>query len=67
MYKIPDEIVQFIENIQTWRVELTTRGQSVTRVNIQRGIFQREALSPLLFVIAMMSLKYILGKMQCRI
>ena len=62
MYKIPDQIVQSIEKtMQIWKVELTA-GQSLAEVKIQRGIFQGESLSPLLFVIAMMLLNYILRK-----
>ena len=66
MYKISDQIVQFIKKtIQTWRVELT-EGQSLAEVKIQRGIFQGAALSPLLFVIAMMPLNHILSKCTAR-
>ena len=62
MYKIPDQIVQFIKKtMQTW-VELIAEGQNLAEVKIQRGIFQGDALSPLLFVIAMMPLSHILGK-----
>ena len=43
-------------------MELTTGGQSLAEVKIQRGIFQGDALSPLLFVIAMMPLNHILRK-----
>ena len=63
MYKIPDQIVQFIEKtMQTRRVVLTAGRQSLADVKIQRGIFQRDALSPLLFVKAMMPLNHILRK-----
>ena len=63
MYEIPDQIVLIIEKtIQTWRVELTAGGQSFAGVMIQRGIFQEDALLPLLFVIAMMPLNHILRK-----
>ena len=63
MYKILDQIVQFIEKtMQTWRVELTVGGQSLAEVNIQKGLFQEDALSPILFVIAMMPLNHILRK-----
>ena len=48
--------------MQTWRVELTTGGRSLAETNIQRGIFQGDALSPLLFIIAMMPLNHILRK-----
>ena len=63
MYKIPDQIVQFIEKtIKTWRVELTVGGKSLAEVKVQRGIFQGDALSPLQFVITKMPLKYTLRK-----
>ena len=61
MYKISDQVVQK-KAMQTWRVELTAGGKSLTEVKIQRGIFQGFALSPLLFVIAMMPLNHILRK-----
>ena len=48
--------------MQTRRVELTAGGQSLAEVKIQRGIFQGDALSPLLFVIAMMPLTHVFRK-----
>ena len=39
--------------MKTWGVELTARGKSSAGSKIQRGIFQGDALSPLLFVTAM--------------
>ena len=63
MYKISDEVINFIEKtMKTWRVELTSGGKSLTEAKIQRSIFQEDALSPLLFIIAMMPLNHILGK-----
>ena len=63
MDKIPDEVIQFIEKtMETCRVELTAGGKSLAEVKIQKGIFQKDALSPLLFVIAMMPLNHILRK-----
>ena len=49
MYKIPDQIEQFIE-------------KSLSEVKIQRGILQGDVLSPLPFVIGVMLLNHILRK-----
>ena len=46
----------------TWRVELIAGRRSLAETKIQRGIFQGDALSPLLFIIPMMPLKNILRK-----
>ena len=46
----------------TWRVELTAGKKSLSEVKIQRGIFQGDALSLLLFVISMMPLNHIFRK-----
>ena len=63
MYKISHEVINFIEQtMETWRVELTARGKGIAETKIQRGIFQGDALSPLLFIIAMMPLNHILRK-----
>ena len=63
MYKISHEVINFIEQtMKTRRVELTAGGRSIAETKIQRGIFQGDALSPLLFIIAMMPLNHILRK-----
>ena len=63
MYKISHEVIKFIEKtMKTWRVQLTAGGRSIAGTKIQRGIFQRDALSPLLFIIAMLPLNHILRK-----
>ena len=43
-------------------MELTAGGRSFAETKIQRGIFQGDALSPLMFIIAMMPLNHILRK-----
>ena len=63
MYKISHEVINFIEKtMQTRRVELTAGGRSIAETKIQRGIFQGDALTPLLFLIAMMPFNHILRK-----
>ena len=62
-YKISDEIKNFIDKtMKTWRVELTAGGRRLAEAKIQRGIFQRDVLSLLQFIIAMMPLNHILRK-----
>ena len=48
--------------MKTWRVELTAAGRSLTEAKIQRRIFRGDALSQLLFIIAMMPPNHILRK-----
>ena len=63
MYKISHVVINFIEQtMKTWRVDLTAGGRSIAKTKIQRGIFQGDTLSPLLFIIAMMPLNHILRK-----
>ena len=52
-YKISDEAINFIEKtMKTCRVELTAGVRSLAEIKIQRSIFQGDALSSLLFIIA---------------
>ena len=63
MYKISDEVINFIDKtIKTWTVELTAGRRRLAEAKIQRGIFHGDALSTLLFLIAMMPLNHILRK-----
>ena len=49
----------FIEkNMKTWRAG----GKSLPEAKIQRGIFQGNALSSLLFIIVVIPINHILGK-----
>ena len=63
MSKISGKGIKFItEAMKKWKVELIAGGKTLTEVEIQRGIFQGDALLRLLFLIAMMLLNYILRK-----
>ena len=62
-------IAQNIKNLLAnsmngWKTELTSNGQSLGSVDIKRGIFQGDSLSPLLFVITMIPLTLILRKCE---
>ena len=48
------------ETMKSWRVEMMCRDEILGEVRIKRGIFQGDALSPLLFVISMIPLTSIL-------
>ena len=63
MYKISYETINFIEKtMKNWRVELIAGRKSFAERKIRREIFQGDALSPLLLIIAMMPLNHILRK-----
>ena len=47
-------------SMDDWRTELTVNGEELGEVNIKRGIFQGDSLSPLLFVMIMIPLTMIL-------
>ena len=70
------QLIRVAQNIQrlvgasmkNWRTTLMSNGQNLGDVNIRRGIFQRDSLSPLLFVVCLTLLSVILrqtkGKYQ---
>ena len=60
MYQIYVKIIKFLSNAM--KGELIAGGKTLALVRIQRGIFQRDALSPLLFVITMTPIYFILMK-----
>ena len=63
IYKISDEGINFIEKTaKTSKEEFRAGGKSLADANILRCIFQGDAQSPLLFVIAMTPLNKILWK-----
>ena len=60
MMGIVKNVVNFVgKTMKSWSVELTCGSETLGEVPIKRGIFQGDALSPLLFVIALTPLTHI--------
>ena len=65
MYKVAVNIRGFLlKSMTTWRVALTLNGQTLGRVCIKRGLFQCDALSPLLFVMCLFPLTTLLRQLN---
>ena len=63
MFKISMQVkILFRKVIETWKVELVARGDTLVEDVIKRGTFHDDSPLPLLFVIAMMALNYTLRK-----
>ena len=64
-FGIAKNVEQFVCNsMMKWKTELSACGESVGEVNIRRGIFQGDSLSPLLFVLCVAPLSLILRKVK---
>ena len=51
-----------VESIKDWKTVLTTNGEMLGKIDISRGIFQGDSLSPLLFFIVMIPLSILLKR-----
>ena len=65
MVGVSEQIKHFLsESMKAWRVDLTCNNQSLGGVDIKRGIFQGDSLSPLLFLLCLIPLTVILHKSE---
>ena len=66
MFKFDTATAKFLQAaMKMWKTEVTVNNVVIGECNIQRGIFQGDSLSPLLFVIAMIPLSRMLNKLSC--
>ena len=51
-FGIANNVQDFLNNsIKSWKLELNVSGKTLGEVDIRKGIFQGDSLSPLLFVL----------------
>ena len=63
MVKVADNLKGLLtKSMDEWKTVLTSNGEDLGEVNINRGIFQGDSLSPLLFIIVMIPLTVILRR-----
>lgn len=60
IFGIADNMKLLSKSMKAWRTELTSCGESLGNVQIKRGIFQGDSLSPLQFVAALIPLLMVL-------
>ena len=65
IFGIADNMKKLLSNsMKTRQTELTSCGESLGDVQIKRGIFQGDSLSPLLFVLALTPMSMVLRKVR---
>ena len=65
IFKISGKVIALLgKSMESWRVEFTSGNERLGEVNIRRGIFQGDTLSPLLFILAMIPLSTLLDSLD---
>ena len=67
LVQVSDNILKIVKkSLADWQTKLTSCRESLVKVNIRKGIFQGDSLSPLLFVICIIPLTFVLHKPKAR-
>ena len=65
MFGIAENVRNFLQrSMGQWKLSLTSNGEDLGTVDVKRGIFQGDSLSPLLFVLSMIPLSLVLRKVN---
>ena len=65
MFGIAENVRTFLEkSMEQWKLLLTSNGEDLGEVDVKRGIFQGDSLSPMLFVLSVVPLSLILRKVK---
>ena len=65
VFGVAENTKKFLVNsMNKWKLELTSNGASSGNVEIRRGIFEGDSLSPLLFVLCLVPLSLILRRVK---
>ena len=65
IFGIAENVRNFLgRSIEHWNLSLTSNSEVLGEVDVKRGIFQGDSLSPFLFVLSMIPLSFILRKVN---
>ena len=65
LFGIADNVRNFLgKSMEQWKLSMTSNGEDLGEVEVKRGTFQGESLSPLLSVLIMVPLSLILRKVN---
>ena len=63
MIGVANNVQDFLHNsMESWKLELNASGEKLGEADIRRGIFQGDSLSPLLFILCMVSVTWLLRR-----